>query len=86
MKTRVTLKYFVTYCPWKLCFDYNLPKTSSNLTFLTFFVTLGPSTLSKSNVRTIKWQKSPRRALLVTAFPISSLTLKFSIKRTLSLF
>ena len=40
MKTRVSLRYFVTDCLWKPFFDSNLPQTPSNLII---FVNFGNS-------------------------------------------
>ena len=37
MKTKVSLKYFVSYCLWKPFFDSKSLQTLSNLFFLTFF-------------------------------------------------
>ena len=31
MKTRVSLKYFVSYCLWKVFLDFNSPQTPLNL-------------------------------------------------------
>ena len=45
MKTRVSLKYFVTDCPWKPAFDFKLLQTLSKLISLTILVTLRPFTL-----------------------------------------
>ena len=45
MKTRASLRYFVSYCLWKSFFDSSLPQTPSNLISLTFSVTLRPLTL-----------------------------------------
>ena len=44
LKTRIGLKYFVSYCLWNF-FPLNLPQTPSNLNSLTFLVALRPSTL-----------------------------------------
>ena len=43
MKTRVSLKYFVIYCLWKLFLDSNSPQTLSYLIALAFLVTLSLS-------------------------------------------
>ena len=46
MKTRVSLRYFVIYCVWKLFFYYsNSSRTPSNLISSTFLVTLRLFTL-----------------------------------------
>ena len=37
MKARVSPRYFVVYCLWKLSLDSNLLQTPSNLISLTFF-------------------------------------------------
>ena len=63
MKNRVSLKYFVTACPWKHFFDYNLPQISSNLISLKIFVTLRPYTLFQLKVRAIKLQKGVKICL-----------------------
>ena len=39
VKTRVSLKYFVTDCLWKPGFDFNSPQTPSNLISLAVLVT-----------------------------------------------
>ena len=52
MKTRFSLKYFVSY------FDSNLPQAPSNLISLIFLVTLRPFSLFQPKIRDIKWQKS----------------------------
>ena len=62
MKTRVSLKYFVTFSG-NLFFDSNSPQTSSNLIALIFLVTLTPFPLFYSKVRDIKSQKSPKTYL-----------------------
>ena len=41
MKTRVSLKCFVSYYLWKLFVDFNLAHTPSNLCALTFLVIVG---------------------------------------------
>ena len=45
METRVSLRYFVSYCLCKHSFDSNLLQTSSNLISLTILVTLKLSAL-----------------------------------------
>ena len=45
MKTRVSLKYFVSYCLWKRLVDSSSLQTPSNLIALTFLVTTRPFTL-----------------------------------------
>ena len=62
-KTGVSLRYFVSYCLWKLFFDSNSPQTPSNLISVTFLVTLRPFTWFSSNVRAIKWPESPKPCL-----------------------
>ena len=42
MKTRVSLKYFVTGCLWKPYFDFKLTQTPSNLVSLAISVTAIP--------------------------------------------
>ena len=54
MKTRVSLKYFVSYCLWKLFFDSYSPQTPSNLISLTILVTVSPFTLFYPKIRAIK--------------------------------
>ena len=39
IKTRISLKYFVSYCLWKHFFYSNSPQIPLNLFFLTFWVT-----------------------------------------------
>ena len=63
MKTRVSLKYFVSYCLFKLFFDSNAPQTLSNLISLTFLVPLRPFTLFLPKIRASKRQKSPKICL-----------------------
>ena len=63
MKTRASLKYFVSYCLWKLIFDSKLPQTPSNLIALTFLLILRPFTLFYLKIRAIKWPKSPKICL-----------------------
>ena len=60
MKTRVSLKYFMSYCLWKLFLDSNSPQTLSKLISMTFLVTLRPFTRLKPKIRAIKWQKDPK--------------------------
>ena len=45
IKTRVSLKYFVTDSLWKAFFDLNLPQIPSNLSYLTILVNLRPFTM-----------------------------------------
>ena len=45
VKTRVSLKYFVSYSPWTPFSDFNSVQTSSNLISLTFLITLRSFTL-----------------------------------------
>ena len=63
MKTRVSLKYFVSFCLRKLFFDSNWPQIPSNLIALTFLVTLRPLTMFEPKIRAIKWQESPKFCL-----------------------
>ena len=63
MKTRVSLKYFVSDCIWNAFFDSNLPQTPSNLISLTILVTLRPFTLFQPKIRAIKLQKSDKICL-----------------------
>ena len=67
MKTGVSLKYFVSYCLWKLFFDSNSPQTSSNLISLAFFVTLRPFTLFKPKIRAPPPPVKKPKALLILA-------------------
>ena len=60
MKTRVTLKYFVSHILWKHFSGSNLPQTPSNLISLKILVALRPWTLFSPKIRAIKWQKSPK--------------------------
>ena len=45
MKTRASLKYFVSYCLWKHFFDINLPQTPLIFASWNCLVTLRPFTL-----------------------------------------
>ena len=45
IKTRVSLKYFMSYRLWKHFFDSNLPQAPSNLISLMLLITLRPFTL-----------------------------------------
>ena len=66
MKTRVSLKYFVSYCLWKLFLILTRPNSlklyffPSNFISLTFLVTLRSFTLFKPEIKAIEWQKSPK--------------------------
>ena len=60
MKTKVSLRYFTSYCLWKPFPDSNSPQIPSNLISLTFLVTLRPLTMFPSKIRAVKWQKSPK--------------------------
>ena len=54
MKTRVTLRYFASYCLWKLVFESNSPQTTPNFICLTFLGTRSPLALLKFKVREMK--------------------------------
>ena len=58
MKTRVSLKYIVSYSLWKHFFDSNLLQTPSNVISFNFLVTL--LSLFQATIRAIKWEKSPK--------------------------
>ena len=60
MKTRVSLKYFVSYCLLETFFDSKSPQTPSNFISLTFLVTVTSFTLFKPKIKAIEWQKSPK--------------------------
>ena len=60
MKTKVSLKYFVSYCLWKLFLILTRPQTPSNYISLTFLVTVRSFTLFKPKIKAIEWQKSPK--------------------------
>ena len=60
MKTKVSLKYFVSYCLWKLFLILNRPHTPSNFISFTFLVTVRSFTLFKPKIKAIEWQKSPK--------------------------
>ena len=60
MKTKVSLKYFVSYCLWKLFLILTRPQTPSNFISLTFLVTVRSFTLFKAKIKAIEWQKSPK--------------------------
>ena len=66
MKTRVSLKFFVSYCLRKLCFDSNLPQAPSNLIFLTFLVALRTFALFEPK---ISGKKVLKFVLLGNCFP-----------------
>ena len=57
MKTRVSLRYFVIYCLWKLSLDSDLSQAPSNLIFLIILVTERFFTLFERKMTEIKWQK-----------------------------
>ena len=67
MKTRVSLKYFVSYCLWKP-FDSNSPETPSNLISLTILVTLRPFTLFNLKLEQLSCKKVLKFALLGNYF------------------
>ena len=54
MKTRVSLKYFVSYCLWKLFLILTRPRLLQTLYFLTFLVTLRSFTLFKPEIKAIE--------------------------------
>ena len=93
MKTRVSLRYFLSSCPWKTFFDSDSPQTTSSLISLTFLVTLTP--LNPLEIKIVnpnlKAEQLPDKKLynflyLVTAFQIFPLRFEFGIKRISSLF
>ena len=63
MEARVTLKYFVNYCPQKHFLDSNLAQTPLTLISLTFLVVLSLFPLFESKIRAIKIEKSPKICL-----------------------
>ena len=60
MKTKVSLRYFVSYSLQKGVFDSNLPHTPSNLISLALLLTLRLFTHFKSKIRAINWQESSK--------------------------
>ena len=54
METRVSLRYFVSYCLCKLFIDSEVPQTLSNVISLTILLTLSPFTLFEPKIRAIK--------------------------------
>ena len=60
MKTKVSLKYFVSYCLWKLFLILTRRQTPSNFISLTFLVTVRSFTLFKPKIKAIEWHKSPK--------------------------
>ena len=81
MKTRVSLRYFVSCCLWKRFFYSNSPKTPSNLVSLTFLLTIRLFALLQLKIREFKWQKSRKACLVLPDFLTISLKLKISLKR-----
>ena len=63
MKTRVSIKYFVNDCLWKLFFDSNYPQIPANVIPLTILVPLRPFTLFYPKVGAIKFQESAKICL-----------------------
>ena len=68
MKTRASLKYFVSYCLWKLIFDSKLSQTPSNLIALRFLIILRPFTLLYVKIRQLSGQKVLKFAFLINCF------------------
>ena len=66
--SRVSLKYIVSYCVCKLIFDSNLSQIPSNLTSLTYLVTLRLFKLFCFKIRESKQQKVIKLALLCNCF------------------
>ena len=60
METRVSLKYFLSYCLLKHFFDSNLAQAPSNLTSLKLLVTLMLLVLFEPYIIAVKWQKNPK--------------------------
>ena len=87
MKTGVSLKYFVSYCPWKQCLDFNSSKDLSNVIAETFSVTLRVFTLFYRTLEQLRCQKFIKFILVGSYFPnMLKLRLKFVIKTTSSWF
>ena len=87
MKTRVSLKYFVTDCLWKPFLNSNLSKTPSNFQIsLIILVTPRPFTLFQPKIRLIKLQNMLKFALLCDCCSNLFTELIFGIKRISSLF
>ena len=63
MKTRISLKYFVSDFLWKQFFAPNSTKTHSNLISLTILVTLMPFVQFQPKIRAIKLQKCAKICL-----------------------
>ena len=57
MKSTVNLKYFVTGCLLKHCFDSNSPQTPLNLIPLVICVALMSFTLFEPKIRAVKLEK-----------------------------
>ena len=64
MKTRVSVRFFVTDCLWKPFFDSDLLQTSSNLISLTILVTLRLFTLFNLMVEQLSCKKGQKFVLL----------------------
>ena len=69
MRKRASLKYFVSYCPWKQFFCFNSSQTPSNLISLTFLLILRTSTQFETKLRAIMWEKVLKLSLLGNCFP-----------------
>ena len=68
MKTRVCLKYSVSYCLWKFFIDSNSPQTTSSLIFLISLVTLRSFTLFNLKLEQLSGRKALKFALLCNSF------------------
>ena len=68
MKTRVSLKYFVSYCLWKALFDCNSPQTSLNLISLTLLKIEGLSQSFNLNLEQLSSKKVLKFDLLYNYF------------------
>ena len=62
MKTRVSLKYFMSYCLGSF-FDYNLLKSPFKINFFEIFGNCKAFDTVLTYFRTIKWQESPKTSL-----------------------
>ena len=65
MKTRVTLRYFASYCLWKLVFDSNSAQTTANLICLTFLGTQSLFALFRLKIREISGEKSTKTCFIL---------------------
>ena len=68
MKTRVSLKYFVSYSVCKLFCDSNSLQTPSNIISLTFLVTVRILTLFNLKLEQLSGKKVVKLALLGNYF------------------